>query len=129
MISYWPLLFEWTSSFPSWMNSVVCLWILYVMSRSNPVICYIHIITRFCHVQCCTLNVHSSIYFCHAPLSTNDLQYYFWFLSCTSLYKWLSILFLVFVMQIFVWMTIHIVIGFCHAHIYTNDYPYSSGFS
>ena len=79
--------------------------------------------------------------FCHAQLCTNDFQYYYIFLSCTSLYKWLSKLFLwVFVMHIFVRMTIHIILvwiffmnifvrttihilmGFRHAHLCTNEY-------
>ena len=83
----------------------------------------------FCHVQFFTLNVHISIWFCmgfcHAHLCTNDYPYsygfssstslYEWlsilffyeFSSCTSLYEWLSIFLWVFVMHIFVWMTIH----------------------
>ena len=44
----------------------------------------------------------------------NDNSYSYGFLSCTCLYKWLSILF---------------GMGFCHAHFCTNDYPYSYGFS
>ena len=50
------------------------------------------------------------------------------FLSCTSLYKWLSIFFWIFVMHISERMTIHIVLDFRHAHLSTNDYPYSHGF-
>ena len=46
------------------------------------------------------------------------------FLSCTTLYEWLSILFLVFVMHTSVRMTIHIFFGFCHAHLCTNNYPF-----
>ena len=64
------------------------------------------------------------------------------FSSCTSLYEWLSIFLWVFVMYIFVRMTIHIILvwffvmhisvrmtihilmGFLHAHICTNDYPF-----
>ena len=110
--------------FTSWIKSVVCLWLLYVMSWSNPVVCYIHIIIRFCHVQFCTLNVHISICFCLEQLCTNDFQYYFWFSSCTSLYKWPSRLLWVFVMNIFVRMTIRLFLCFCHAHLCTNDYPY-----
>ena len=137
------------------------------MTWSNPVMCYIHIIIRFCHVQFCTLNVHISICFCmgfchahfctndypyyscmgfrHAHFCTNDYPYSYGFSSCTSLYEWLSILFLygfssctslyewlsiflwIFVMHIFVWMTIHIIMGFHHAHLFPNDYPYSYG--
>ena len=51
------------------------------------------------------------------------------FLSCTTLYEWLSILFFVFVMHISVRMTMHIIFGFCHAHLCTNDYPYYFWFS
>ena len=66
--------------------------------------------------------------------------YYYSFLSCTTLYKWLSILvyvfvmhnsvrmtihiILVFVMHSSVQMTIHIIFGFRHAHLCKNDYPY-----
>ena len=96
----------------------------------------------------------------HAHLCTNNSQYSYGFLSCTSLYKWLSLLLLygfssctslyvwiyiflcVFVMHIFVRMTIHIlfirfffthifvrmtipiIMGSRHAHLCTNDYPY-----
>ena len=66
------------------------------------------------------------------------------FSSCTSLNEWLSIFLFVFVMHIFVWMTIniilewvfvmhnfvqmtiHILMGFRHVHLCTNDYPYYS---
>ena len=67
-----------------------------------------------------------------------------WFPSCTFLYKWLSIYFLmdfrhahfcindypflsdwVFFMHISVQMTIHIfLMGFRHAHLFTNDYSF-----
>ena len=57
--------------------------------------------------------------FCHAYFCTNDYPYYFRFWSCTSLYEWLSMLFLVFVMHISIRMTIH---WFFHAHLCTNDY-------
>ena len=78
----------------------------------------------FCHVQFFTLNVHINICFCmgfhHAHLCTNNYPYsctslYEWlsilffyvFSSCTSLCEWLSIFLWVFVMHIFVRMTIH----------------------
>ena len=66
------------------------------------------------------------------------------FSSCTFLYEWLSTFIWVFVMHIFVritiyllfvWvfvmhisvqMTIHILMGFCHAYFCTNENPYSS---
>ena len=99
--------------FASWINSVVCLWILYVMSWSNPVMCYIHIITGFCHVQFCTLTVHISIYFCHAQLCTNDFQYDYRF----------------FVMYISVQMTIYILLDFRDTHVCTDNFQYSLGFS
>ena len=70
-------LHNFTSSF----NLVICLWILYVMSWFNPVICYTHIIIRFFHVQ----------------LFTNEYPYYFRFSSFTSLYEWLSIFLLDFI--------------------------------
>ena len=60
----------------------------------------------------------------NSHICTNDYQYYYRFLSCTSVYEWLSIFFWVFVMHISVRMIIHILIGFCHAHLFTNDYPY-----
>ena len=126
--------------FTSWFNSVVFLWILYVMSWSNPVMYYIHIIIRFCHVQFCTnecpyyfwfssCTIHVIMVFRHAHLCTNDYPCYYRFLSYTSLYQWLSMLLWVFVMHISVWMTIHILMCFCNAHLCTNEYPYSYGFS
>ena len=67
----------------------------------------------FCHVQFCTLNVHINICFCmgfcHAYLCTNDYPYSYGFLSCTSLYEWLSI---------------SLCMGFRHAYFCTNDYPF-----
>ena len=130
--------------FTSWFNSVVCLWILYVMSWFNPDMCYIHIIICFCHVQFCTMTAHISICFdmhnfvwvtmhiifgfLHANLCTNDLPYYYRFLSFTSLYEWLLIFLGVFVTHIVVLKTIHIIMGFRHAHICKNDYPYYSRF-
>ena len=84
----------------------------------------------FYHVQCCTLNVHINIYILYG------------FSSWTSLYEWLSIFLWVFVMYIFVRMTIHIILvwvfvmyisvrmtihnlmGFRHAHLCTYDYPF-----
>ena len=85
----------------------------------------------FCHVQFCTLSVHINICFCMG------------FLSCISLYKWRSIFLWVFVMYMFVQMTIHFLVygflsmhisvrmtihffwmGFHHAHLCTNDYPF-----
>ena len=63
--------------------------------------------------------------FRHTHICTNDYICSFRFASCIFLYEWVSILFLVFVMRIFVRMTIHIIfIGFLHAHLFTNDYPY-----
>ena len=59
------------------------------------------------------MTLHIIIYLLHAHICTNDFTYYYWFSSCTSLYKWLSILFFI----------------FCHAHICTNDYPYYFLFS
>ena len=75
-----------------------------------------------------------------------ECPYYHMFLygfsSCVSLYEWLSIFLWVFVMYIFVRMTIHIILvwvfvthisvqmtirilmGFRHAHLCTNDYPF-----
>ena len=70
------------------------------------------------------MTIHIVIGFCHAYLCTNDYPYYYWFLSCSSLYKWLSLLFLVFVMRMFLRMTIHILMGFFNVHVCTNDYPY-----
>ena len=116
-------------NFKSWINLVVFLWILYVMIWSNPVMCYIHNIIHFCHVQLCTLNVRISIFFCHAQLWTNDIQYYYRFSSCTSLYKWISIFFWIFVMHISVRMTFNILLDSCHAHLCTNDYSYYFWFS
>ena len=67
------------------------------------------------------------------------------FSSCTCFYEWLSILLWVFIMYIFVrmtiniilvWffvmyisvrMTIHILMGFRHVHVCTNDYPFPCG--
>ena len=121
--------------FTSWVNSVACLWILYVMSWLNPDIRYIHIVIRFCQFT-----------FLYKWLSILLL----YVLSCTNLYEWLCILFLVFVMRISVRMTIHIIIdfridddmihisvlmtihillGYRNAHMCTNDYPYSYRFS
>ena len=84
--------------------------------------------------------VHSSICFNHEYLCTNNFQYYYRFLhahlctksfpkyyrfsSFTSLYEWLSIFVWIFVMHIYVRMTIHIVFDFCHAHLRTNEYSY-----
>ena len=48
------------------------------------------------------------------------------FLLCTTLYKWLSIFFWIFVMHISVRITIHVLLDFRHAHDCTNDYPYCS---
>ena len=106
--------------------------------------------TGFCHAHFCTnyYPSYSCMGFCHAHFRTNDYPYYYGFLSRTWLYEWLSILFLywfssckflyewlfiflwVFVMHIFVRMTIHISfwMGFCHAYSCTNDYSYSYGF-
>ena len=41
-----------------------------------------------------------------------------WMSILTYVFVW------VFVMHIFVRMTIHIPMGFCHVHLCTNDYPY-----
>ena len=47
------------------------------------------------------------------------------FSSCTCLYEWLSIFLWVFVMYMFLRMTIHIILmGFPHVHVCTNDYPF-----
>ena len=74
------------------------------------------------------MTIHIIIDFCHAPLCTNYYQYSYGFLSCTSLYKWKSILLWFFVIHIFVRMTIHILMDFCCAYVCSNDYPYSNGF-
>ena len=52
------------------------------------------------------------------------ISIYHTFLSCTTLYKWLSLLVYVFDMHNFLQMTIHIIFDFCHAHLCTNDYSY-----
>ena len=49
------------------------------------------------------MTIYIILGFRHAHFFTNDFPYYFWFFSCTSLYKLLSI-------------------GFRHAHLCTNDY-------
>ena len=50
--------------------------------------------------------------FCHVHFCTNDYPYYSCgFLSCTCLYKWLSI---------------SLCMGFRHAHFCTNDYSFLS---
>ena len=65
------------------------------------------------------MNVHISIGFCHVHLCTNDYLYYFRFSSCKYLYKWLSILFLIFLCtSVYEWLYR----AFCHAHLCTNDY-------
>ena len=134
------------------------------MSQINSVVC-------FCHEQFCTLNIffmHNFVWmtfniiidFRHAHIFTNDYPYSFGFSACTFLYEWLFILFLygfssctflyewlsiflcvfvihiflrmtihiilvyVFVMLVFVRMTIHILMGFRHVHVCTNDYPF-----
>ena len=58
-----------------------------------------------------------------------ECPYYYMFLygfsSCTCLYEWLSIFLWVFVVYMFVRMTIHInLMGFRHVHVCTNDYPF-----
>ena len=75
----------------------------------------VHISICFCvgfrHAHICTNDYpyYSCIGFCHAHLRTNDYPYFFYgFLSCTFMYKWLSIFLLVFVMHIFLQSTIHI---------------------
>ena len=86
----------------------------------------------------------------HISVRMNIHFFFNGFLSCTFLYKWLSIPFwmgfvmhislrmtihtlfeFVFVVHISVRMTNHILfcIGFRHAHFCTNDYLYSFGFS
>ena len=96
----------------------------YVFVVYNYLQMTVHISLCFVMHNSVQMTVHIIFGFCHAHLCTNDYPYYFWFLSCTSLWEWLSILFLVFVVHIFVRMTIHIIFGFCHAHLCTNDYPY-----
>ena len=53
------------------------------------------------------------------------------FSSCTCLYEWVSIFLWVFVLYMFVRMTIYIILmGFRHVHVCTNDYPFPlNGFS
>ena len=127
-------------NFTSWINSVVCLWILYVMSWSNPVICYIHIIIVFFMYNCVpwmsllvyVFVMHNFVRMTfniifgsgHEHLCKNDYPDYYRFLSCTFMYDWLSRLLWVFVMHIFVRMTIHILLGFCHSRICKNYYPF-----
>ena len=75
------------------------------------------------------MTVHISISFRHAHLCTNEYPYHYIYSSFTSLYEWLSILFLVFVMHVSVRMNIHILIYFRHAHLCTNYYLYYFGIS
>ena len=56
--------------------------------------------------------IHIILGFRHAHLCTNYYPCYYGISSCTSLYEWLSLLLCVFVMHIFVWMTIHILMVF-----------------
>ena len=50
------------------------------------------------------------------------------FCQCTCLYEWLSIFLCVFVMYMFVRMTIYIILMvFRHVHLSTNDYPFPCG--
>ena len=85
----------------------------------------------FCHVQFCTLNVHINICFCmgfrHAHLCTNDHPCSYGFSSCTSLYEWLSILFLYGFSSckcLYEWLPISLWMGFRHVHVCTNYYPF-----
>ena len=102
------------------------------------VLVYVFVVHKFVRM---TFNIISG--FRHAHLFTNEYPDCFWFSSCTFLYKWLSysfgfswckylyewlfILVWVFVMHIFVRMTIHIILDFHHSHFCTNDYSAPDG--
>ena len=71
--------------------------------------------------------------FRHAHLCTNDYPYSYGFSSCTYLYKWLSIFFLIGFFSscslLYEWISISFCNNIRHAHFCTNDYRYSYGFS
>ena len=85
--------------------------------RSHICTNVIHILMGFCHVHLCTNEYpyYSCMGFRHVHFCTNDYPYSYGFLSCTSLYGWLSV---------------SLCMGFHHAHFCTNDYPFLlNGFS
>ena len=72
MMSCWPQSMSKLHHFMSWINPVICLWILYVMILFNPVMCYMHIILCFVVYNYVQMTFHISICFCHAQLYMND---------------------------------------------------------
>ena len=92
--------YEWTSSFMGWFNSVICLCILCVMSWLTRLCVIFILLYVFVMYNSVRMTFHISTCFFHAQLCTNDYPYYNNFLSCTSLYKWLSISLNVFVMHV-----------------------------
>ena len=142
-MSHWPL--------SLWVNFIILqveLTRLYVFVMYNFVIwmsilVYVFVWVFVMHMCANDYPYYSCIGFRHAHFCMNDSPYSYEFSSCTSLYEWLFIFFFygfssctfldewlsiflwVFVMHIFVRMTIHILMGFRHAHLCTNDYPFS----
>ena len=96
---------SWCTSLYEWLSILLWVFVMYIFVQRT---------------------IHNLLYFRHAHLCTNKYSYFFSFLSCTSLYEQISILFLygfssytslykwlyiflwVFVIHIFVRMNIHI---------------------